>query len=65
MSQVIDSLAYSLRPIGEADMPMLREIYYASRAEEMKFFPLAEDQKQQWRERAKEVIEMVKEGLVK
>ena len=48
MSQVIDSLAYSLRPIGEADMPMLREIYYASRAEEMKFFPLAEDQKQQF-----------------
>jgi hypothetical protein len=24
-----------------------------------------EDQKQQWRERAKEVIEMVKQGLVK
>jgi ribosomal protein S18 acetylase RimI-like enzyme len=48
MSQVIDSPAYSLRPIGETDMPMLREIYYASRAEEMKFFPLGEDQKQQF-----------------
>lgn len=48
MSQVFDTPAYSLRPIGEADMPMLREIYYASRAEEMKFFPNAEDQKQQF-----------------
>ncbi len=48
MSHAISSLTYSLRPIGEADMPILREIYYSSRAEEMKFFPFSIEQKQQF-----------------
>ena len=38
----------SLRPIHADDMPILREIYYASRAEEMQYFPLSDEQKDQF-----------------
>lgn len=46
MTNTLNSI--SLRPIVETDMPVLREIYYASRAEEMTFFPFNDEQKLQF-----------------
>lgn len=48
MRDTITSSSLRLRPICDEDMPKLREIYYASRAEEMRYFPFSEEQKQQF-----------------
>ncbi|WP_189347845.1 GNAT family N-acetyltransferase [Undibacterium macrobrachii] len=48
MTTARPSAIYSLRPIKDADMPILREIYYASRADEMRFFPFSDEEKQQF-----------------